>query len=294
MQRLVENVVNHGFSFGEGIEKVRYRASRNAQIEHIRWSAPKEEGQRAQSSKQWREVLPHPLVRGRVGAGEYGSAVSAVTEGSLPVGLQEFYTNEEETNQQHQPLVLHDRQLVNCGVVVTQSEGVILDLLASHVKGATLDPGDALVQRADGDDGMPHRGLVPAELHDEVRPEVRVGGAGQVRPDHFAKEVQRPALLPVDAREHALGPEQPGLIQCGGLGRVHVAIACTAGTGAPYTLGLGLVTLDFSDPAPVVVIVRKECKPCCMEKGVYESMRVAYLQVIQPVLVLRLPLRAIL
>ena len=138
-----------------------------------------EEGEDAETGK-WVQKL----VSGQDGAGGLYAlfapvelvknldAMMAVRDGGFSVTLEDFYTNEEDANQDDHGLIVGLGNVLKGAVIVADG----ISTLGELDEGLPLHAGvaDELADGADGDDGMTHDGVLVAGPAHHVGPEVVV------------------------------------------------------------------------------------------------------------------------
>lgn len=124
----------------------------------------------------------------------------AVGDGCLSVALEDFYTDEQDTNKDGHGLIVGLGYILKGAVIVADG----IPALGELDEGLPLDAGvaDELADGADGDDGMTDDGILVAGPADHVGPEVVDQRAGEGGCQHAPVELEGAALLGVVAMRH--------------------------------------------------------------------------------------------
>lgn len=175
--------------------------------------------------------------------GENRESMAIVAKHRLDVAQQIGNTEVENACQENEILVAGGLDVSNGSVVVPQSKRIARELEIDAF--AVLE---VLMERADGENGVAHCRSEVAELHDEVRPEVRVLWPRQGRTDHAREVLECSALQLIVSNQ--LVWTVPGQAPFVGEPLVNQLIPGTfaAGVGASGAGRLGLVTLDLALP----------------------------------------------
>lgn len=210
---------------------------------------PEKERARRQAVEDGAKVVGCPGRLSLQAVVEHPDPVGYVGQGAHLVVPEDLETYEQDAGKKHDALVLDSGQVLQ-GVVVLHHGIATLGVHEHLLAGGVVDK---LVNGGDGEDGVPHGGLLHAGLGHHAGPELVARKPRESRGNDMMVKVKGAAVLGIPTRRD--GRENGLLSQQLGPRVVTWRWRCIAVTGAArvytsVTYGLALVTLDFAFSAP--------------------------------------------